>query len=146
MDAKDSAQDAVMTTDVVDPVRQAAVIPIRDGQVCLVTSKSGKRWVIPKGKIDPEHTATEAALVEAWEEAGLHGRVIGETVGAYVYEKVGRAHHVLVFIMEVTEIADTWPEQSIRTREWLDAETAASRVIDDGLPEMIRVALKPMLV
>ncbi|MFL5327999.1 MAG: NUDIX hydrolase [Gemmataceae bacterium] len=126
--------------DMSEPVRQAAVIPIRDGQICLVTSSSGKRWVIPKGKIDPQHTPIEAALVEAWEEAGLRGRVVGDAIGSYVYEKMGRSHHVMVFIMEVTGVADEWPEQHRRQREWLDVDTAVSRVTDDGLPEMIRFA------
>ena len=123
-------------------VRQAAVIPIHDGQICLVTSRSGKRWVIPKGKIDPEHTPIEAALVEAWEEAGLVGLVKGDTIGSFYYEKLGKTYHVIVFVMEVTSVAEAWPEQAIRQREWLDVESAASRVIDDGLPNLIRMAME----
>ena len=38
-----------------------------------ITSRNGKRWVIPKGWIDPGQTAGETALQEAWEEAGLTG-------------------------------------------------------------------------
>jgi 8-oxo-dGTP pyrophosphatase MutT (NUDIX family) len=128
------------TTDSLAPVRQAAVIPIRDGQICLVTSKTGKRWVIPKGKIDPGHTPIEAALIEAWEEAGLVGTVKGDAIGSFYYEKLGRQHHVIVYVMEVTSVADTWPEQTIRQREWLDVEVAAGRITDDGLPELIRTA------
>src|SRR5262245_41164227 len=68
-------------------LRQAAVIPVRDGQVCLVSSRSGKRWVVPKGCMEPGKTAGEVALLEAWEEAGLLGRLAPEPVGSYVYEK-----------------------------------------------------------
>jgi len=50
-------------------VRQAAAIPILCGQVCLVSSRSGKRWVIPKGCLEPGKTAAEIALLEAWEAA-----------------------------------------------------------------------------
>jgi 8-oxo-dGTP pyrophosphatase MutT (NUDIX family) len=50
-------------------VRQAAALPLRQGKVCIITSSNGKRWIIPKGLIDPGHTAGEAALQEAWEEA-----------------------------------------------------------------------------
>ena len=46
-------------------VRQVASIPVRDGKVCLVLSRSGRRWVLPKGKIDAGHTAGQAALLEA---------------------------------------------------------------------------------
>ena len=49
-------------------IRQSGAIPLRNGRVCLITSSNGKRWVIPKGLIDPGHTAGETALQEAWEE------------------------------------------------------------------------------
>jgi len=68
-------------TDTPDYIRQAAAIPIRSGQICLVTSSSGKRWVIPKGMIEPGTTAGQIALQEAWEEAGLVGVLRPEPVG-----------------------------------------------------------------
>jgi 8-oxo-dGTP pyrophosphatase MutT (NUDIX family) len=118
-------------------LRQAAVIPVADGRVCMVTSSSGRRWVIPKGMIDPGHTAGEAALLEAWEEAGLVGTLTPEPVGSYVYEKYGRDHHVLVFVMQVTEESVDWPERDVRKREWVDPPEAADRVEEPGLREII---------
>ena len=50
---------------------QAGAVPVLDGRLCMVTSRSGKRWVFPKGIIDPGHTPGGAALLEAWEEAGI---------------------------------------------------------------------------
>ena len=38
-------------------IRQAAALPVRDGMVCLVTSRNGKRWVAPKGCMEPGMTA-----------------------------------------------------------------------------------------
>ena len=58
----------------------------------MVTSRSGRRWVFPKGQIDPGHTPGEAALIEAWEEAGLVGTLDPEPVGSYLYEKPLRLH------------------------------------------------------
>src|ERR1700736_677932 len=85
-------------------IRQAAAIPIRGGQICLVTSRSGKRWVVPKGCIEPGQTAGETALQEAWEEAGLVGSLREQPVGSYQYEKCGIVCHVTVFLMHVTEV------------------------------------------
>lgn len=126
-------------------VRQAAVIPVRDGRVCLVTSSSGRRWVVPKGQIDPGHTAGEAALVEAWEEAGLVGVLDPEPLGTYVYEKLGRELHVLVFHMTVTEVRDEWPERGVRAREWVSLEEALDLIEEAGLRDLLRLAfrLKP---
>jgi 8-oxo-dGTP pyrophosphatase MutT (NUDIX family) len=118
-------------------VRQAAAIPIYDGKVCLVTSSSGRRWVIPKGVIDPGQTAGETALNETWEEAGLAGVLHTEPLGSYLYEKYGGMCHVTVFLMQVTEEADEWPERTTRQRIWLTLEEAAERIRDAGLRDIL---------
>jgi 8-oxo-dGTP pyrophosphatase MutT (NUDIX family) len=123
-------------------VRQAAAIPVRDDRVCLVTSSSGRRWVIPKGQIDPGHTAGEAALVEAWEEAGLVGALDAEPLGSYAYEKLGRELHVLVFRMIVTEVRDEWPERPLRTRVWVTLDEALDRIEEPGLRDLLRLAFR----
>jgi 8-oxo-dGTP pyrophosphatase MutT (NUDIX family) len=119
-------------------IRQAAAIPIKGGQLCLVTSRSGRRWVIPKGNLETGMTAGEIALQEAWEEAGLSGALQQEPVGSYVYEKSGFSYHVTVFVMQVTSVADDWPERGTRDRSWLSPGAAAARIDDPGLRELIR--------
>src|SRR5947207_14955714 len=121
-------------------IRQAAAIPIKEGMVCLITSSNGKRWVIPKGLIDPGHTAGEIALQEAWEEAGLVGVLRPEPVGSYLYSKFSNLYHVTVFVMEVTEAAEAWPEDALRQRVWVDPADALARVQEKGLRELIRAA------
>src|SRR4029450_4838170 len=93
---------------------QAAVIPFRrrrEGiEICLIRRKGDKRWKIPKGFIEPGETCEQAALKEALEEAGLNGRVVGESVGSYKYEKWGLDLKVAVYLMEVLEAEDDWEE------------------------------------
>lgn len=124
-------------------VRQAAAVPIRGGAVCLVTSSSGRRWVVPKGLIDPGHTAGEAALQEAWEEAGLVGMLRPEPVGSYLYEKYGNVCHVILFVLEVQDAVDDWPERHIRQRDWVPAAEAADRVDEIGLRDLLRRVFPP---
>ena len=131
-----------MALDPNTAIRQAAAIPVKKGQICLVTSRSGKRWVIPKGTIEPGKTAGEIALQEAWEEAGLTGVLHREPIGSYLYEKLGFVHHVIVFVMRVTDVANDWPEQNFRDRKWVQFEQAPVRVDDPGLRELVREALK----
>lgn len=119
-------------------VNQAGVIPVHDARLCMVTSRSARRWVFPKGQIDPGHTPGEAALVEAWEEAGLVGTLDGEPVGNYVYEKAATAHHVLMFRMRVIEVRDAWPERGFRERAWVTVDEAIDRVEEPGLREILR--------
>lgn len=120
-------------------VRQAAAVPLRRGKVCLITRRNSKRWVIPKGMIDPGQTAGETALQEAWEEAGLVGALDREPIGSYLYEKMGRTHHVTVFVMRVTEVTADWPERGFRDRTWVDPVEALDRIDDVGLAEVLRL-------
>ncbi len=71
--------------------RQCAALPlaVRDGetQVMLVTSRETRRWVLPKGWEEPSSTPHEQAAREAFEEAGLVGKVEREPIGHYSYIK-----------------------------------------------------------
>ena len=107
------------------PIPQAAALPIKDGQVCLIRSSSGKQWGIPKGHIEPNETAEATAIREAWEEAGLVGTITREAIGRFRYEKCGRTYEVTVFGMEVAELpragrktidgpVDGWPHAGAR--------------------------------
>jgi 8-oxo-dGTP pyrophosphatase MutT (NUDIX family) len=121
-------------------VRQAGAIPISGGKICVVSSRSGKRWVVPKGCMETGKTAAEIALQEAWEEAGLVGVLQPEPLGSYFYEKAGFTCHVTVFLMNVTDVAEDWPERDMRQRCWVSVTQALSRIEDTGLRELIREA------
>jgi 8-oxo-dGTP pyrophosphatase MutT (NUDIX family) len=123
-------------------IRQAAALPVRNGKICLVTSSNGKRWVIPKGLIDPGQTAAESALQEAWEEAGLVGLLDQEPLGSFLYEKWCGTCHVVVFLMQVTDVASSWPERELRQRVWLSPTGALARIDDPGLADIVKVALE----
>jgi len=122
-------------------IRQAGVLAIVGERICLVSSRGGKRWVVPKGCLEPGKTAAEIALQEAWEEAGLVGFLQPEPIGTYLYEKSGFTCHVTVFLMNVTDSADRWPEDDFRERCWLTASQALLRIDDAGLRELIREAM-----
>jgi 8-oxo-dGTP pyrophosphatase MutT (NUDIX family) len=119
-------------------LNQSGVIALQNGRLCMVTSRSGRRWVFPKGQIELGHTPGESALIEAWEEAGLVGSLDPEPVGSYIYEKVGCTHHVLLFLMRVSEVREVWPERGFREREWVTAFDAINRVDEPSLRELLK--------
>ncbi|MGE3808656.1 MAG: NUDIX hydrolase [Gemmataceae bacterium] len=119
-------------------IRQAGVIPIRSGRICLVTSSSGRRWVVPKGCIESGQTAGEAALQEAWEEAGLIGVLQPEPIGSYVYQKCSMLHLVTMFVMDVTKVHDDFPEADLRSRQWSTVNRALVTLDEPGLCRLIR--------
>ncbi len=118
-------------------IEQAASIPIHAGRICLVTARSGKRWTIPKGHLEPGKTAAQIALQEAWEEAGLSGILHAGPLGSYCYNKLGNSYHVAVFLMHVTEIAREWPERNERERRWYRPLEAQAQIEYAGLRHML---------
>jgi 8-oxo-dGTP pyrophosphatase MutT (NUDIX family) len=126
-----------MSAVVTSRPRQAAAIPVcraADGtlQVCLIRRRQAGSWGIPKGFLDPGDTPGEAALREAYEEAGISGRLVGEAIGTYTYSKAGSRYTVAVFVMEVSQEERTWPEAWLRVRAWHDLDAALSLL--DGHP------------
>jgi len=109
-----------------------------------VTSRATRRWIIPKGWPIKGLTPRLAAAREAYEEAGVRGRVGGRALGSYVYDK--RLDNgggvvpceVRVFPLAVKRQLKAWPEASERTTRWFSAAEAVNRVADEGLRELIR--------
>jgi len=106
-------------------------------EVLLITSRGGKRWIIPKGIIDPGTTAVESACKEAYEEAGVGGKPGATAVGKYQYEKWGGVCTVEVFPLEVSTVLEKWPESAIRHRQWMSAKEAAKEVKEPDLKQFI---------
>ena len=121
--------------------RQSGVLAVRrvagSPRVLLVTSSGGRRWVIPKGIVEKGHTPARSAAKEAWEEAGVTGRISRRMIGRYRYEKWNGVCSVLVYRLDVDEIHREWPEAHVRRRKWLAPAAAAARVGDPVLAKVI---------
>ena len=124
-----------------DVFAQAGAIPYRIAddmlEVMLISTSSGKHLTIPKGLIDPGFSATETALNEAYEEAGIKGRLLTPIIGTYHFEKWGGRCEVEVFAMAVTRVLDQWPEDAVRRRIWTDFRHAAGQVKHPDLGALI---------
>jgi 8-oxo-dGTP pyrophosphatase MutT (NUDIX family) len=123
------------------PISQAAVVAVQRGRVCLITSSSGRRWLLPKGKRQAGCDLRETARREAWEEAGLVGRVAGTPLGSYQFTKYGCRHTVVVFRMRVTAAKNDWPERRKRLRQWVRPGAALDRLHHPDLCTLLRDVL-----
>jgi 8-oxo-dGTP pyrophosphatase MutT (NUDIX family) len=118
-------------------ILQAAALPVLDGKICLVTSRNGSRWVIPKGCLEPGKTEVQIALQEAWEEAGLTGQPSRAPIGSYGYRKWGEELTVAVYLLLVDEVAEDWPERNTRERAWLEPAKAIERLAEAELRALV---------
>ena len=112
-------------------------------QILLVTSRGTGRWIMPKGW--PMHGATpiQAAAREAWEEAGVEGKIMGNAIGIYSYNKLEDKKDdlpciVAIFPMKVQRLADDYPEVSMRRRKWFSIEKAAAKLDEPELRQIVR--------
>ncbi|MHC4947007.1 MAG: NUDIX hydrolase [Planctomycetota bacterium] len=121
-------------------VRQAGAVPYRRTsgriEVALITNRTGERWLIPKGHLEPGLSAPESAAREAFEEAGLLGVIGVARLGRFQYVKRGLTWAVDLYPLRVTTEMRSWPEQQ-RRRGWFTLGGAAKRVAFDGLGECL---------
>ena len=107
----------------------------------LVTSRSGKRWVIPKGLIESNMSAAKSAEKEALEEAGVKGIVYPKSIGKYRYRKWGGICRMTILLMEVEDVLETWPECQFRKRRWFNFDKFVA-FLDERVPRKIVKDLK----
>jgi 8-oxo-dGTP pyrophosphatase MutT (NUDIX family) len=111
-------------------------------QVLLITSRNTGRWIVPKGWPMDGHSPQQAALTEAWEEAGVIGKARGNALGIYSYNKANDDKKwpcvVAVFPVKVARLEKDFPEVKERKRKWFSRKKAASLVHEPELQQMIR--------
>ncbi|MBJ2149943.1 NUDIX hydrolase [Paracoccus sp. IB05] len=117
----------------------------KDGtRILLITSRDTGRWVLPKGWPMADRSNADAALTEAWEEAGVTGATDGFPVGNYSYDKVlcrdtdlALRCDVEVYPVRVASLARKYPEYRQRRRKWFSPEKAARKVDEPDLQQLI---------
>lgn len=127
---------------------QAAAIPYRRDahgalEVLLVTSRTRRRWVLPKGKIKRGMLDHKAAAMEAFEEAGVIGSIARIATATYRQPKVsdkGRSFGITIraFPLRVENELSSWPEQRLRKRAWMNVEEAQIVVADSAIGAVLR--------
>ncbi|MGA2335336.1 MAG: NUDIX domain-containing protein [Terriglobales bacterium] len=126
----------------------------RRGIEFLLVQTRGGRWIFPKGGVEPGLTRAQSAALEAFEEAGVHGRMEETAFARYLRRKTDppaansekrpsssrssirpeqpefavTAHLCEVFRLEP-------PQESNRNPTWFSAEKAKQRLVQGRPPE-----------
>lgn len=113
-------------------------------EILLVTSRSGRRWILPKGSPVDGLTPADAAAREAFEAAGVRGTVREAPIGHFLYDRRidddGRSltTKVAVFPLEVIRQHQIWPAVWQRETRWLAPRDAAALLEDAGLKPLLQ--------
>lgn len=117
------------------------ITPDGDVDVCLVTSRGGGRWIIPKGNPIRGLAPHEVAAREALEEAGLVGHVGKRCIGTFKFDRIrnGRDTTCLVdvYALRVEQQMQTWTEMHERSVLRCNVKTALSLVKVPNLATLI---------
>jgi 8-oxo-dGTP pyrophosphatase MutT (NUDIX family) len=110
-------------------------------EVLLITGRRSGRWTIPKGWPIDGKSLAESAAQEAFEEAGIKGKVSPEPIGTFRHVKrnfLGRVEvDIHVHAMSVKRELDKWPERRERTRKWFRVEEAVTLIESEELRALI---------
>jgi 8-oxo-dGTP pyrophosphatase MutT (NUDIX family) len=123
--------------------RQFAALPFRFDRaglkVMLITTRRKGRWSVPKGNPIGKGKPHRTAAIEAYEEAGLIGRIGKHPLGKFKHRRQRGKHSVdvTVFPLEVSEQQSKWPEKGQRKAIWLPAAQAARLVRKQKLKRLI---------
>jgi 8-oxo-dGTP pyrophosphatase MutT (NUDIX family) len=109
----------------------------------LVQTRGSRRWTFPKGKAEAGLTHAQAAAIEAFEEAGVHGRMEEASFVRYFSrsKSVARGIAVSAHLCEVLRLST--PKECNRNRTWFSAREAKDRLRegrgDEDAAEFARV-------
>lgn len=139
--------------------KQVAAVCYRTGglgiEFLLVRTRGG-RWIFPKGGVEPGLTQAQSAALEAFEEAGVHGRIEEMPFARYRIDKAarrkpagqkspakassgrrkkaraavalrGECETVTAHLCEVSHLEA--PQEAYRTPTWFSAEKAKKRLL-----------------
>jgi 8-oxo-dGTP pyrophosphatase MutT (NUDIX family) len=117
----------------------------------LLVQTRGRRWIFPKGGVEPGLTQAQSAALEAFEEAGVHGRIEEMPFARYRIGKGkdkdkdkssrklreerrgaaggGRDESVTAHLCEVSYLEQ--PQEAYRNPTWFPPEKAKRRLLED---------------
>jgi 8-oxo-dGTP pyrophosphatase MutT (NUDIX family) len=102
----------------------------------LIRTRGSGRWTFPKGSTEAGLTHAQAAALEAFEEAGVHGRIEEASFTRYVRHKksdrrksggaIEKETAINAHLCEVSRLCP--PQESNRDRTWFSAQDARRRL------------------
>lgn len=101
----------------------------------LLVRTRRNRWTFPKGGVEPGLTYAQSAAIEAYEEAGVHGRIEEAAFAEYKNGKLrsGERQVIYAHLCEVLRLGE--PEELNRNPSWFSPAKAKRRLAEGRAAE-----------
>jgi 8-oxo-dGTP pyrophosphatase MutT (NUDIX family) len=112
-------------------------------EILLVTTRRSRRWIIPKGWPIKGLKPPNSAAREAFEEAGVRGKIGAKSVGVFTYDKMLDEHgievrcEVKVYPLLVRRQSEEWPEFEQRLIQWAEPAKAVALIKEPELKKLV---------
>jgi 8-oxo-dGTP pyrophosphatase MutT (NUDIX family) len=112
-------------------------------EILLVTTRRSRRWIIPKGWPIKGLKPPKSAAREAFEEAGVRGKIGAKSVGVFTYDKMLDEHgievrcEVKVYPLLVRRQSEEWPEFEQRVIQWAEPAKAVALIKEPKLKKLV---------
>ena len=113
---------------------------VRSGEIEFLLVRTGSgHWTFPKGGVEPGLSHAQAAALEAFEEAGVHGRMEEAPFARYVRHKrggergsaAGSAEKGIATSAHLCEVLRlVTPQESNRNPTWFSSEKTKKKLIE----------------
>lgn len=114
-----------------------------------------RNLVFPKGGWEEHETVYEAAVREAFEEAGVGGRLDTPHIAVFEYDsekysgiqgedgKICKMNRIVfVYMLHVDVEYEDWPEKDARERYWMDVKEARKRLKHDWMRAALEILVE----
>jgi len=114
---------------------------VRNGEIeFLLVRTRGARWTFPKGSVEAGLTPAQSAALEAYEEAGVHGRMEEEAFARYLRtRRAGRRDRLVIDVAVSAHLCEVLrlepPREANRNPSWFSIDKARRRLREECSPE-----------
>ncbi|MGD2118191.1 MAG: hypothetical protein PVG66_07525 [Chromatiales bacterium] len=126
------------------PQRRVAVIPVikhnKRSKIYLVTCRENCKWIIPTGKHEKRLSDKKVAALEAYEEAGVIGKLDKSFRKSLLVQSPGgkKKRRLKLYLIKVEKSYKKWPEDKQRKRKRVAADELGKYVSDKRLRKQLK--------